>query len=107
MRIFDKNKIFFQFLARSRGINSQRKMKKSLFLFLTCLITNLVIAQKCSKVQDSRNVTEIVECINVSSMNDIASEIKSDWSYVRIINRATHTEFSNTAGNGHDPRSDS
>lgn len=40
-------------------------------------------------------------------MNDIANEIEKDWNYVRIINRATHTQFSNTAGNEFDPQSES
>jgi hypothetical protein len=41
------------------------------------------------------------------SMNDIAKEIERDWSYVRIINRASHTQFSNAAGNAFDPRNES
>lgn len=74
-------------------------MRRKLFFHLIFLIINLAIAQKCSKVQDSRNVSQIFECVNVLTMNDIASEIKSDWNYVRIVNRVTHTQFSNAAGN--------
>lgn len=73
--------------------------RKLLFFHLIYLIINLAIAQKCSKVQDSRNVSQIVECVNLLSMSDIATEIKSDWAYVRIVNRVTHTQFSNAAGN--------
>lgn len=72
---------------------------RRIFIFLILIILKFSSAQKCSTVFDSRNVTQIVECTNVMSMNDIASEIKKDWSYVRIINRATHTQFSNSAGN--------
>ena len=74
-------------------------MRRKLFFHLIFLIINLAIAQKCLKVQDSRNVSQIFECVNVLTMNDIASEINSDWSYVRIVNRVTHTQFSNAAGN--------
>ena len=74
-------------------------MRRKLFFHLIFVIINLAIAQKCLKVQDSRNVSQIFECVNVLTMNDIASEINSDWSYVRIVNRVTHTQFSNAAGN--------
>jgi Leucine-rich repeat (LRR) protein len=32
-------------------------------------------------------------------MNDIADEIKSNWLSIKIVNKATHTHFSNVAGN--------
>lgn len=73
-------------------------MRQILIIFILA-IAKLSLALKCSITLDSRNVSQIVECINVKSMNDIADEIGKDFSYVRIINRATHTQFSNTAGN--------
>lgn len=71
---------------------------KSFLVFLILSFLKLLSAQKCSKVFDNRNVTQIIECTNVMSMNDIANEIQSDWIYVKIKNSATHTQFSNSAG---------
>lgn len=54
-------------------------------------------AEKCKYVYIESEF-QTVECINVMSMMEIADEIKSNWSSVSIINKATHTQFSNFAG---------
>lgn len=74
-----------------------QEMSKTLVFILIAL--RVALALKCSYVFDDKNEFKIVQCRNLKSMVDVASEIQSNWTAVEIVNDSNHTEFTNTAGN--------
>lgn len=72
-------------------------MSSKILLVLFCAL-KIVFAQKCSIIYDDKNAFKTVQCINVMSMMDIADEIKGNWTSLEIVNRPTHAQFSNDAG---------
>lgn len=69
-----------------------------IFLIFLCAI-RFSSAHKCSYILDDKNVFKTVRCIDVNSINDVADEMRGNWSSLQIVNRATHTQFSNAVGN--------
>lgn len=65
-------------------------------LFVLFCVLELSFGEKCSVIVD--NGLKKVQCINVVSMMDIVDEIKSNWTYIEIVNQASHAKFSNNAG---------
>lgn len=72
-------------------------MLKIFILFFVC-ISQIVVAQKCSYIFDDKNVFQNVQCSNLGSLIDVADEIQSNWTSVKVVNRASHPQFSNNAG---------
>ena len=66
-------------------------------LIFLCVL-KFVFAEKCSYIFDDKNVFKYVECKNLNSMNDIASEVRGNWTAVKVINGVSHAGFSNIAG---------
>lgn len=74
-----------------------------MLIFILFVIVQITAAQKCIYAVDKNNASlSSVKCSNVMSMNDIADEIQKNWTSLEIINKATHSFFSNIAGDNLD-----
>lgn len=64
-------------------------MLKSILIGAVVLTLQTVSSKKCIFVRfddDFNSQNNYVECRNVSSMNDLSSDIRSDWTRLKIIN---------------------
>ena len=64
-------------------------MLKSILISAVVLTLQTVSSKTCVYVRfgdDFTSQNNYVECRNVSSMNDLSSDIRSDWNRLKIIN---------------------
>jgi hypothetical protein len=77
---------------------TKKVSKMSQILLVLFFGLQITLAQKCLLKSDGQNAFKTVVCNNVVSMNDIATEIRGNWTSVKVINDANHAQFSNVAG---------